>query len=159
MNFGNFQDNSFQIDLVNSNDNVTCSFRSAVLNHCGIQCDDVPETIQVTLDDFINLFSQEQSKQKLYELCKDIFGMANLDYPSFISNTQFYEYFVDYINMFNHLFQHEYVSFAMPYFHYSVLEFFAKNNPNLELELRIVNDNQDDVFVDIADGQVQLEQI
>ena len=85
--------------------------------------------------------------------------MANLDYPSFISNTQFYEYFVDYINMFNHLFQHEYVSFAMPYFHYSVLEFFAKNNPNLELELRIVNDNQDDVFVDIADGQVQLEQI
>ena len=62
MNFGNFQDNSFQIDLVNSNDNVTCSFRSAVLNHCGIQCDDVTETIQVTLDDFINLFSQEQSK-------------------------------------------------------------------------------------------------
>ena len=159
MNFGNVQDNSFQIDILYSNDNVTCSFRTAVFNYCGIQCNDVPDTIQVTLDDFISYFYQAQSKQKLYELCQDIFGMANLDYPSFISDPQFHEYFIDYINMFNQLFQCGYTSFAMPYFHYSVLDFFAKYNPNLELELRILNDHQDDVFVDIADGQVYLEQI
>ena len=155
MNFGNIQDNSFQIDILNSNNAVTCSFLSAVFNYCGIQCDDAPETIQVTLDDFVSCFSQEQSKQKLHKLCQDIFGMENLDYSSFVSDTQVYEYFIDYINMFNKLFQHGCVSFVIPYFHYSVLDFFAKYNPELELELRITNENQDDIFGVISYGQVR----
>lgn len=157
MNFGNVQDNSFQIDIVNSNDDVTCDFLSAILNHCEIQFDNAPKIIQVTLDDFVNLFSQEKSKHKLYELCQDIFGMENLDYPSFLSNTQVYEYFVDYIKMFNQLFQYEYAT--MPYLHYSVLNFFAKYNPKLELELRIINEYQDDTIGIMSNGRFQLEQI
>ena len=155
MNFGNVQDNSFQIDIVNSNDDVTCDFLSAILNHCEIQFDNAPKIIQ--LNDFLNLFSQEKSKHKLYELCQDIFGMENLDYPSFLSNTQVYEYFVDYIKMFNQLFQYEYAT--MPYLHYSVLNFFAKYNPKLELELRIINEYQDDTIGIMSNGRFQLEQI
>lgn len=105
------------------------------------------------------LFSQEQSKHKLHQLCQDILGMENLAYPSFLSNTQVYEYFVDYIKMFNQLLQYEYASFAMPYLHYSVLNFFAKYNPKLELELRIINEYQDDTIGIMSNGRFQLEQI